>query len=371
MTSRSDYLFADGLTYFNTAALGPTRRSVLDRMIKAQYELEAEPTAGAYGDPVRAEMENVRAEAARLLGCTTPEIVLTQSTTDGMNSIAQGLRLKTGDHVLTTDMEHEGGRVCWDHVARRDGLVVDTVQIPLGANDAAAVVDRFSSAITNRTRVISVSHIIASTGLRMPIQALSALARSRDILCVVDGAQAVGGIDVNLKTLGCHAYATSGHKWLMGPKGTGILYLSSEVNEVIAPIQLERGREVYKSGGVRNIPGILGLGVALQSMSAFGMTAVEDRVVSLRNRLHGGLAGIPTIELVSPAPGPLATALIAFRLRPGQDSLAVQTAFLQKYRTVIKRVEPKAFNGNRLSPHIFNTEREVDLVLERLRAELA
>ncbi|MGH9940689.1 MAG: aminotransferase class V-fold PLP-dependent enzyme, partial [Blastocatellia bacterium] len=98
-----------------------------------------------------------------------------------------------------------------------------------------AVCLRFAAAITRNTRVISVSHVLTSTGLRMPVAELAALARDRGVLCVVDGAQAVGQIAVNVSALRCHAYAASGHKWLMGPKGTGLLYVSPDAADAIAP----------------------------------------------------------------------------------------------------------------------------------------
>src|SRR6185436_7044435 len=141
-----------------------------------------------------------------------------------------------------TDQEHPGGRACWDYVARRYGVALDVAVIPPGENDAQAIVHRMGSMITPRTRVLSFSHVLSSTGLRMPVAELSALARSRGTIAVVDGAQAAGGIPVDLKALGCHAYATSGHKWLLAPKGTGLLYLSEELGTAIEPIALQSGR---------------------------------------------------------------------------------------------------------------------------------
>src|SRR5205085_3149305 len=168
----------------------------------------------------------------------TEELVLTRSTTEGMNSVAQGLSLKSGDRVLTTDQEHPGGRHCWDYIARRHGVALDIVAIPPGENDAHAIVDRFAKRIAQRTRVLSFSHLLSSTGLHMPVAELSALARSRGCLVVVDGAQAVGGVAVDVKALGCHVYVTSGHKWLLAPKGTGRLYLSEELGKRIHMISL-------------------------------------------------------------------------------------------------------------------------------------
>ena len=225
--SPDDFAFAPGLVYLQTGSLGPTPRPVMERTMAAWKQLELDPVAYGYGEQEHA-MDDVRAQAAAFLHCKTEELVLTRSTTDGMNWVAQGLTLAAGDRVLTTDQEHPGGRACWDYVARRYGVSLDVVAIPPGENNAHSVVDRMERAITPRTRVLSFSHLLSSTGLRMPVAELSAMARARGCIAEVDGAQAVGGIAVDVKALGCHAYATSGHKWLLAPKGTGLLYLSEE-----------------------------------------------------------------------------------------------------------------------------------------------
>ena len=368
----SDMLFASGLMYFGTATLGPCSRKVVEATTRAWYELETNPTAMGYGDgATRTAAERVRGAAAEFVGCSVDEMVITRSTTDGMNAVAQGLQLTAGQRVLTTDQEHEGGSYCWLYLAERIGVVVDVVRIPPGENDTRAILDRFAAAITSDTRVISVSHVLASTGLRMPIAELSTLARSKGILCVVDGAQAVGGIHVDVKSLGCHVYATSGHKWLMGPKGTGLLYLSSEVQSLVKPIQLHDTKAFYsESSGVGNLPGAVGLGVAIESLRATGAAEVERHNVALRNRIYDGLKQIRAVTVVSPAPGPLATPLVSFAL-PGQiDSVQFRDTLRQKHHIEVKVVPKRWLNGIRLSPHIFNTEKEVDAVLKALRAEL-
>jgi selenocysteine lyase/cysteine desulfurase len=213
--------------------------------------------------------------------------------------------------------------------------------------------------------------VLASTGLRMPIAEISALAKSRNLLCIVDGAQSAGGIQVDVKALGCHAYATSGHKWLMGPKGTGLLYLAAGTESLIKPMQLQDGRAFYsESSGVGNLPGAVGLGVALESLEAIGMQEVERHNVALRNRLYDGLTKIRAITVVSPPPGPLATPLVTFALPARIDSQEFRARLREKYNVEIKVVPKRWLNGNRLSPHIFNTQKEVDAMLAALRTEL-
>jgi selenocysteine lyase/cysteine desulfurase len=317
------------------------------------------------------EADKVRGKAASLLGCDADEILLTSSTTDAMTTLSNSIQLREGDRVLLTDKEHEGGEVGWLYRERRDGIHVDRVRLRLEDHDPEDVVRRFRAAITRRTKVISVSHVLASTGLRMPIAEIASLARSRGLMCVVDGAQAVGEIDVDVKALGCHAYATSGHKWLMGPKGTGILYVSRDAAPIIEPVRWDLGKHFGSdSAGLGPITLAVGLGAAIDAFLRVGMSRVEERVLRLRNRFYAALQDIPQVKLLSPPPGPLATALIAFELPPAVSAERLQQRLEQRHKIVIKLSDQRFSNGNRFSPHVFNTEADVDRALAALRGEL-
>ena len=366
-----DYLFSPGLVYLQTGSLGPTPRPVMERTLAAWRQLEENPVFYGYGAQEQA-LEDVRGKAAAFLGCQKQELVLTRCTTEGMNWVAGGLGLTAGDHVLTTDQEHPGGRVGWDHVARRHGVSIDSVAIPPGENDAQAILDRFARGMTPRTRVLSFSHLLTSTGLRMPVAELSALARAQGAIAVVDGAQAAGGIHVDVKALGCHVYATSGHKWLLGPKGTGLLYLSDELGSRVDPISLQAGRAGYSdSSGVCNMPGVIGLGAAIDYLSSIGMAQVEAHNLALRNRLHESLGSLPKLRVVSPPPGPLASPLLTYQLPDSLDSTALYARLLEKHGVVVKVVPKQWLNGNRISTHLFNSERDLDALVGALRVELA
>lgn len=367
----NDFLFAPGLVYLQTGSLGPTPRPVMEKVIALWKELELNPVLYGYGAHERA-MEDVRANAASFIGCKTDELVLTRSTTEGMNWVAQGLGLGAGDHVLTTDQEHPGGRSCWDYVSRKHGVLIDVVAIRPEEHDAAAIVDRVAAAITPRTRVLSFSHLLSSTGLRMPVAELSAVARSRGCIAVVDGAQAVGGIAVDVKALGCHVYATSGHKWLLAPKGTGLLYLSEEIGSTVDPIALEGGRAAYSnSSGVTNISSVLGLSASIDYIREIGIAAVEQHNLALRDQLYERLQSVPMLRVVSAPPGPLGSPLLTFRIPDAVPSRDFMQRLSERHGVVVKTVPGQWLNGNRISTHLFNTVADVEACVVALRRELA
>jgi selenocysteine lyase/cysteine desulfurase len=372
-TDNSEYMFEPGLNYLNTAALGPTPRSILDKVLKAWTELESNPVMMAYGPgAVHVSTDKARAQVAALIGCSADEILFTRSATDAMNSVALSLNLERADRVLTTNVEHEGGMNGWNYMKRLRGIEIDFVSIAPGDFDTKAIFTRFEKGITKETKVIVVSHVITSTGLRMPIPEIVALAKSRGILCVVDGAQAVGAMEVDVKKLGCHAYISTGHKWLMGPKGTGFLYISKDASSQIQPVQREEGvRFVVGSTGVGSLPLFIGLGAAAEAMRERGMASVEKRIIELRDRAYAGLVKISKLQVVSPPPGPLSTALVAFKLPDSIEGNELRRVLLEKHKIVIKVTGRKWFNGNRISPHIFNTEKDIDMAIQAIRTELA
>lgn len=372
LPDKGEYLFAPGLIYLNTGTLGPCRRDTIEESQRQWEELESMPLR-FYGGRwvIEALRERTRTVAARFLGCDVSEMMITNNTTNGMSAIAQGLRLNAGDHILATDQEHGGGILCWEHLAKYHGVILDKINIPPGENNAELILNRINDSITSKTRLISISHVFSSTGLRVPIDKVSALARSKGMLCIVDGAQAAGAIKVNVKELGCHAYATSGHKWLMGPKGTGLLYISKEAQDIIRPMQFEESRNTYNEGsGTVNLPAILGLAKAIEYMESVGITKIEEHNLSLRNRAYEQLSKINKLTIVSPVAGPLASPMLACLFPDAIDKVTFTRMLYDKHNISIRPTHKQWFNGMRLSLHIFNTEKEVDFTADIIHKEL-
>src|SRR5688572_17313895 len=290
LSDAGEYMLEPGVIYLNTGSLGPTPRAILDAVLNAWNDLEMSPVAKAYGGTTHTLADKTRDLVGGLIGCAADEVLLTRSTTNAMNIAALGIDLSRGDRVLTTDVEHEGGSAAWKHLEKRRGIVIDRIVIAPEDHDVRGIVERFDRAITKQTRVISVSHVITSTGLKMPVREIVALAKSRDILTIIDGAQAGGNIEVDVRAMGCDAYAAPGHKWLLAPKGTGFLYISKAAASRIQPIEWENGRRyVIGSAGMGCLPLIAGLGAAIEAAQKRGVAASEAHNLRLRNRAYESL----------------------------------------------------------------------------------
>ena len=210
--------------YMNCGWSGPLSTPVIEAMQdRLTLELAQGPTTRAVLDHRLECVERLRAGAARLVGADVDEIAITGNTTGGINMAVNGLRLGPGDGVVTSSVEHSGGIVPAYYLRRRGA---DLRIVPLGAADAPGeIVERFARAIDTRTRLVLLSEISYSTGQRLPLQEITALAHEHGAAVVVDGAQTAGHLPLDVHTLAVDAYAMTSHKWLCGPDGLGMLYV--------------------------------------------------------------------------------------------------------------------------------------------------
>src|ERR1022692_4482352 len=234
--ARREFLFPASIAYCQTGTLGASPREVVSALVEGIQNLERDLPDWGYlqsdGEPLTGyqQLTDFRAEAGAFLNAPATEIAFTQNATMGMSFLATGLDLAAGDEVVSTDQEHPGGIGGWRLAAKRRGVVVKELPLlPALKDGPEGVLKLFDSAITRRTRVVMFSQITSSLGVRLPARELCVLAKQRGALAIVDGAQAVGQMRVDVKALGCDAYVTSPHKWLLAPKGTGLLYIRKEI----------------------------------------------------------------------------------------------------------------------------------------------
>ena len=378
--AREHFLIPAGVAYCNTGTLGASPREVIDALTEGirriEVNLPAWPYEQADGEPLTGyqKLLEVREAVARFVNASAAEVALTQNATMGMNFLANGLDLAAGDEVVSTDQEHGGGISPWRLLAKRRGVVVKELPLePAFAGGPEALVQLFESAMTPRTKVVMFSHITSGLGALLPTRELCALARNRGALAIVDGAQAVGQIQVDVKALGCDAYVGSPHKWMMAPKGTGFMYLRRDVQDrfwtTLASYQWdnhEDGAFRFMQYGTGSVPVVDGLTAALRFIEKIGMSRIEQWDASLTKRLRDGLASIPAVRVASPADPRLTAAITTFRVN-GMKAKALQDALWEK------RVRVRAQNderGVRLSAHMYVSPADMDVVLDVAR-ELA
>lgn len=226
---KREFPLDESLVYLNAANVCPASRLVLDRYQHFLRDFHANPSFQNREKYVPLE-DRLRGKIAHLLSVTPDEIALTRNTSEGSNLVVRGLDLKPGDEILITSHNHPSNNDSWKVRARRDGLKVVTVEVPVPAISSAALVESIRAAITSRTRVVAITHVTSTTGIRFPAREIAALARERGLWMHLDGAQSFGAIDVNLRDIGCDSFppARTNGRWVpskpacctSGPRGT-------------------------------------------------------------------------------------------------------------------------------------------------------
>ena len=372
--ARKQFLFPTSVTYCNTGTLGASPREVMTALVGGLQDLERElpdwPYFQADGEPLTGyqQLKDFRAEAGAFINAPAEEIAFTQNATVGMSMLANGLDLASGDEVVTTDQEHSGGIGGWQLRGKRHGVVVK--QVPMAgpfAKGPDAILQAFADAITPRTRVVMFSQITSGLGVKLPTRELCTLARDRGALAIVDGAQAIGQMKVDVKQLGCDAYVASPHKWLLAPKGTGIMYIKRELQPRVWNTLASGGFDDDTTGAFRfmhygtgSLPVVHGLRAAFQFINKIGIERIERWDAMLTKRLRDGLARIPLARVASPLDERMAAGITTFSFngQPGRD---LQNALWER------KIRVRAQGGSRgvrLSAHLYVSPADIDRVLE-------
>ncbi len=379
--ARKRFLFPEDITYCNTGTLGASPRDVVEAMNQGVERLEHDlpdwPYFQADGEPLTGyqELRNERARLAALIGAAGPEeIAITQNATMGMSFLADGLDLAGGDEVVTTDQEHSGGIGGWRLRAKRHGVIVKELPLlPALEHGPEGVVKLFAEAVTPRTKVVMFSHITSGLGILMPAKELTALAHAHGALSIIDGAQVIGQRRLNVGEIGCDAYVTSPHKWLLAPKGTGVLYIKRAVQRrfwvTLASSHLDddaTGAFRFMQYGTGSVPMIAGLMAAVRFMESLGMERVERWDLMLANRLRDGLAQMKHARLLSPADPRLASAIATFAVA-GVTGRQLQDALWEK-KIRVRAQGQTVDRPVRLSAHLYVSPADIDRVLEVVAA---
>jgi len=366
------YMFQDGLIMMNNGTVGPMPKPVFNTLMK-YFKVQATNPYDVY-NYFPSKVWEVREKVARFINASPDEIVITRNTTEGMNFAANGLNLKPGDEVLTSELEHPAGIGAWGLKAKRSGITIKGVPLRIPPKNADEILNAFDDAITPKTKVISISYPIYITGLNPPLKELSQLARDKGILLVVDGAHSIGMLNLDMHDLGIDCWATSPYKWMGAPTGVGVLYLRKEVQDQLLPTigsgnwEGREGSSRFETLGQRATPLIFALGEAVDFQNLIGKERIERRIKTMATYLKQKVSEIRRARVHTPMDPKLSGGLTALSIK-GVDPQKMVDYLKEKYNIVVRTVGREEDNtrGIRVSTNIFVSFHHVDLLLEGLQ----
>ena len=364
---------AQKMTYLNTGWDGPSPKSVVQAVKdRVEYESFNGPTSPPVYQSGREIQQNAKASAASLLNVSPDEIILTQCTTDGLNLVLNGLDWKEGDEVITFGLEHSSVLIPAYLLPQRFGVRLKVLDLnPTDSHDE--IINRVAEAVSPRTRLLFFSHIQYTCGLRMPAEGLRKLTKDAGVQMLIDGAQTAGHIALNLRDLDCDYYSIPGQKWLLGPDGTGALYIRHDLIPSVAPTRVSgRAAASYDEHGgfqpstdtmdkflltTSSAPLAAGFVEAVNFHQQMGSDAVEARTRSLASQLKQSLSQINGVKVLSPTDHARSCGLTSFQIEGISPDEAVARLW-EEHNIVVRQVSE--LSCVRCATHAFNNEQDLD-----------
>jgi len=374
---RDRFLLPRDLSVLNAANLCPSPAAVLQSVYDDTERLDRDPVP-----TFRTEMHGVKERTRELLAthlrASPEEILITRNTSEANNWVSAGLDLKPGDEVVILDDNHPSNNLAWKARARRFGYAVKEVGQVNPHPGADWYVEAFRDALTSRTRVLAFTHLTNTSGDLLPAAELCRMAREHDVLTLMDGAQTFGLLDVDLSEIRPDFYTGSAHKWPCGPKETGVLFVSSAVQDRLWPSLYSAYTgatplaRTHEGMGQRDEPAIRAFGRQIEFLGSIGQDAVEARSRELATGLMEGLGKLEGVRFWTSSDPERRAAVVSFDpagLDPGKTVAALESD------GIVASPSPGAGRpGIRFSPHFYNTfedvERGVDAIGRYMRSGL-
>ena len=364
---RSQFILKRNVTYMNNASLGMPPAVVVNAVRDGYKAISEEPLHGKHDLQDRIKSE-VLPSLAKMFGASAEEIVLTRNASEALHLQAIGVQLDPGDEVIITSQEHPAGLRPWMYRGEKDGIIIKRVFIPSPLKSESDVIERFSSAITSKTKAISFCHVTRG-GHRYPVKKLVSMANDKGILTIVDGAQAVGQFPINLHDLGCDAYAVSLHKWILAPAGTGFLYIKKESRDRIKSAFTMNGTlnsPGFDPPGTKDFPVRAAILTAVNFVNKIGQENIEERCRYLSDYLKSGLKQIKGVKILSGKINSISAPGSTIFEKEGLNAMEAVPLIEEKIKTHIDEHQRDNHNAIRISTHIYNTTKQIDRLLNAL-----
>lgn len=375
---KDDFPIIRKLSYMNNASNAPVPfysiKAMTDFLIECS---ENGPDTPSMMEDVEKRMKEARNDVAKLINGSPEEVVFTQSTTEGVNYVANGLSLKKGESVIIRggDNEHPANYVPWVRLKEK-GIDVKSLKID---TNGLFDLDELEKAIDAKTRLVAISHALFNTGTILPVENISTVISGKKALFFIDAAQTVGCYPVDVRKINCDFMAFTGSKWLCGPMGTGIFYCRKERSDELEPLQtgaesahvLDNGHVSHRDmpqkmqAGFRNWVGIVGLAASIRYMTRVGISSIREKNMELANMLRDELTKLPNVTVYGPDDASMRTSVVSFNINNIEPDTVIK--HLQEYRIIFAKRDISGKRIVRASPHFFNQQHEIQKAIDVIK----
>ncbi len=371
---RAQFSFSEKKVPMNAANLCPSSRAVSERVSELTADIDRDCSFNNRAK-FRGLREASREKVAKQLGVSADEIALVRNTSEANNTINNGLSLEEGDEVVLWSQNHPTNNVAWDVRAARFGLTIKRVSTPKHPMSSQDLIDTFISALSAKTKVLSITHVSNVSGIHLPAKQIVEAAHAKGVYVHVDGAQSWGALDLNLRDIGCDSYSASAHKWFMGPKEAGVLYVkASDIPRIwpniVAPGWGDdvdpdpTGARKFESLGQRDDACLAAIGTTVDFHNAIGAAQVEARLTELASALKAGLVDAG-FTLVTPEDPKLSGGVCIIEVERSKSREALNRLYEEH------GIAGAETGGLRLCPHVYNTMEHVERAVSGVKAILA
>ena len=315
--------------------------------------------------------KKVANKVAEIVGCTAEEVAITRNTTESLDLVIGGIHWNAGDEAVMAEQDYGAMLNHFKFIERRFGTVNKLVSVPNHPKDDEEIVDLYASAITDKTRLLMVCHMVNITGQVLPIRKIADMAHARGVEVMVDGAHAFSHIDFNMKDLDCDYYGTSLHKWLSAPLGSGMLYVKKEKIDTVWPLLAEGDLDPNDIGRLNHIgthPVHTDLAIldAIEYQNTIGLDRKAARLKFLQHYWPSQVRNLPRVVVNSPAEmsrhGGIGNVGIE-----GIEPAALATRLMQEYRIFTVAIDRPGVRGLRITPNVYTTTDELDSLVTAIK----
>ena len=383
---RDQIPFVQQVAYLDNASVVPACNRVLRAMSEFSEQYPLNYGVGVFPAAQEAceKVDEARRKIAHFINAALPEeIIFTKNTTEAINQIAYGGPWKEGDEIILTSLEHQSNMMPWIRLQNERGIILRIVQA-----DREGFIDpeEVRKLVTSSTKLINVTYVSNIYGTITPVEEIGVIAREAGVLYMIDAAQAGGRIPIDVQASGCDFMAICGRKSMMGPQGTGALYIKNKVAALVKPMIIgsRAGHVVDEKtiilnsapycfeAGVLNTSGVIGLGTAVDVLTEIGMQNIQKRIAELTQYMIDGLLRIPQVELYGTHDASAIAGVISWNLR-GQDGAKAAAKLGQKFNVAVASgpqgsilaIRPLGITSViRTSVHCFTTKEDIDRLHE-------